>query len=86
MKSPNSFDDRSLENAYAQKRLAYRDQNQQRKTSADLVPKLDLSKTAQFLNLPDPYAYLREEGPLEMKDTELAKPLSQEVLIEQSQV
>ena len=31
------------------------------KTASLTIPKLDLSKAAKFANLPDPYAYLREE-------------------------
>ena len=30
-------------------------------SSIEKIPKLDLSKAAPFANLPDPYAYLREE-------------------------
>ena len=32
-----------------------------RLSSVEKIPKLDLSKAAPFANLPDPYAYLREE-------------------------
>ena len=45
----------------SQNTTAFEEKSRKRQSSADLVPKLDLSKAHQFANLPDPYAYLREE-------------------------